>query len=321
PPPAESDTGPTTVANAAAPGYGVVYTIAPSPRAAGLVWVGTDDGLIHRTGDGGQHCQNVTPQGLTPWSAISLLEASPFDAGVAYAAVDRHRLDDFAPYIYRTRDGGAHWARSDQGIAPQAYVNAVRADPVRAGLLYAGTETGVYVSVDDGDHWQPLQLNLPVASVRDLAVHGRDLIAATHGRSFWILDDLTPLRQLTDSSLGTCATRRRPPSATATASPLSRARERSPSPRGHSCYPASIRCGWASGGKRTRNRCESSWIHEYTSRIPLSPASCGSRSRSGMRWHSRCSTAVFGVLSASCAASGDARSMGRRGDRSRRSST
>ena len=201
-PPAASDTGPTTVANAAARGYGVVYTIAPSPRAAGLVWVGTDDGLIHRTGDGGQHWQNVTPQGLTPWSAISLLEASPFDAGVAYAAVDRHRLDDFAPYIYRTRDGGAHWARSDQGIAPQAYVNAVRADPVRAGLLYAGTETGVYVSVDDGDHWQPLQLNLPVASVRDLAVHGRDLIAATHGRSFWILDDLTPLRQLTDSSLG-----------------------------------------------------------------------------------------------------------------------
>src|SRR3989454_12587477 len=190
--PAATDTGPTTVANAAARGYGVVYAIAPSPRAAGLVWVGSDDGLIYRTSDGGGHWQNVTPQGLMPWSAISLLEASPFDAAMAYAAVDRHRVDDFAPYIYRPRDGGAHWTRSDQGIAPQAYVNAVRADPVRVGLLYAGTETGVYVSFDDGDHWQSLQLNLPTASVRDLAVHGHDLVVATHGRSFWILDDLTP---------------------------------------------------------------------------------------------------------------------------------
>jgi photosystem II stability/assembly factor-like uncharacterized protein len=195
-----SDTGGTTVANAAARGYGVVYTIAPSPRAAGLLWVGTDDGLIHRTSDGGAHWRNVTPPGLAPWSAISLLEASPFDTGVAYAAVDRHRVDDFTPYIYKTRDGGGHWSRADSGIAPQAYVQAVRADPERQGLLYAGTETGVYVSFDDGEHWQSLQLNLPVASVRDLAVHGRDLIAATHGRSFWVLDDVTPLRQLGDSA-------------------------------------------------------------------------------------------------------------------------
>src|SRR2546422_1482780 len=200
--PTSTDTGPTTVANAAARGYGAVYAIAPSPRAAGLVWVGSDDGLIHRTTDGGQHWQNVTPQGVPPWSTISLVEASSLDAAVAYAAVDRHRLDDFAPYIYRTRDGGAHWTRADSGIAPQAYVQAVRADPERPGLLYAGTETGVYVSFDDGDHWQSLQLNLPVASVRDLAVHGRDLIAATHGRSFWVLDDVTPLRQLGDSALG-----------------------------------------------------------------------------------------------------------------------
>jgi len=198
---AATDTGPTTVANARARGYGVVYAIAPSPLAAGVLWVGSDDGRIHRTTDRGQHWQDVTPQGLLPWSTVSLLEASPFDTAVAYAAVDRHRLDDFAPYIYRTRDGGGHWRRIDQGIAPQAYVQAVRADPVRAGLLYAGTETGVYVSFDDGDHWQSLQLNLPVASVRDLAVHGRDLIAATHGRSFWVLDDLTPLRQLGDSAL------------------------------------------------------------------------------------------------------------------------
>jgi len=200
-PQAAADTGPLSPANAAARGYGVVYTIAPSPRAAGLLWVGSDDGLIHRTTDAGTHWTNVTPAGLPPWSTISLLEASPFDTAAAYAAVDRHRLDDFAPYIYRTHDGGAHWTRADQGIAPQAYVQVVRADPVRSGLLYAGTETGVYVSFDDGTHWQSLQLNLPVASVRDLAVHGRDLIAATHGRSFWILDDVTPLRQLGDSGL------------------------------------------------------------------------------------------------------------------------
>ncbi|HXL11838.1 MAG TPA: hypothetical protein VN955_10625, partial [Gemmatimonadales bacterium] len=199
--PTATDTGLPAVADAAARGYGVVYTIAPSPRAAGLLWVGSDDGLMHRTTDGGRHWQNVTPQGLPPWSTVSLLEASPFDTAAAYAAVDRHRVDDFAPYIYRTRDGGAHWTRADSGIAPQAYVQAVRADPERPGLLYAGTETGVYVSFDDGDHWQSLQLNLPIASVRDLAVHGRDLIAATHGRSFWVLDDLTPLRQLGDSAL------------------------------------------------------------------------------------------------------------------------
>src|SRR5437660_1480127 len=199
--PTATDTGLPAVADAAARGYGVVYTIAPSPRAAGLLWVGSDDGLMHRTTDGGGHWQNVTPQGLPPWSTVSLLEASPFDTAAAYAAVDRHRVDDFAPYIYRTRDGGAHWTRADSGIAPQAYVQAVRADPERPGLLYAGTETGVYVSFDDGDHWQSLQLNLPIASVRDLAVHGRDLIAATHGRSFWVLDDLTPLRQLGDSAL------------------------------------------------------------------------------------------------------------------------
>jgi len=200
---AATDTGPTTVANAAARGYGVINAIAPSPLRTGLLWVGSDDGLIYRTGDAGRGGRwvNVTPAGVLPWSTVSLLEASPFDTAVAYAAVERHRVDDFAPYIYRTRDGGAHWTRSDSGIAPLAYVQAVRADPVRPGLLYAGTETGVYVSFDDGDHWQSLQLNLPTVSVRDLAVHGRDLIAATHGRAFWILDDVTPLRQLSDSAL------------------------------------------------------------------------------------------------------------------------
>src|SRR5690349_10684510 len=199
--PTARDTGAPTVANAAARAYGVVYTIAPSPRTAGLLWTGSDDGVMYRTTDGGAHWRNVTPAGLPPWSGISMIEASPFDTAAAYAAVDRHRVDDLAPYIYRTRDGGAHWTRADSGIAPQAYVQVVRADPERRGVLYAGTETGVYVSFDDGDHWQSLQLNLPVASVRDLAVHGRDLIAATHGRAFWVLDDVAPLRQLADSVL------------------------------------------------------------------------------------------------------------------------
>ena len=198
-PAARAARGPVTLADAVTRGYGVIYTIASSPLRSGLIWVGTDDGLIQLTVDGGRHWRNVTPPGLEPWSKISLIEASPFDSGAAYAAVDRHRLDDVAPYAYRTRDYGTHWTRIDTGIAPHAYVHAVRADPMRRGLLYAGTELGVYVSFEDGDHWQSLQLNLPVVSVRDLAVHGRDLIAATHGRSFWILDDVTPLEELADS--------------------------------------------------------------------------------------------------------------------------
>lgn len=177
-------------------GWGVIYTIAPSPVHAGLIWVGSDDGLIQITKDGGHHWENVTPRGLSPWSKISLIEASPFEAGEAYAAVNRHRLGDFAPYIYRTTDFGQHWVRADKGIGPMSYVHAVRSDVTKKGLLYAGTETGVYVSFDDGDNWQPLQLNLPTVSVRDLAVHDNDLIAATHGRAFWVLDDLTPLQQL-----------------------------------------------------------------------------------------------------------------------------
>ncbi len=177
-------------------GWGVIYTIAPSPIRSGLIWVGTDDGSIHLTSDGGKHWENVTPNGLPMWSKIGIIEASPFDAGEAYAAVDRHRVDDFKPYIYRTQDYGKHWTRTDDGIDSDSYVNVVRSDRTRKGLLYAGTETGVYVSFDNGNNWQPLQFNLPVSSVRDLAIHDNDLIAATHGRAFWILDDLTPLQQI-----------------------------------------------------------------------------------------------------------------------------
>jgi photosystem II stability/assembly factor-like uncharacterized protein len=185
-----------TAADGASKRPGVIYTIAPSPVAAGLIWIGTDDGLIQVTRNAGKTWTNVTPSGLTPWSKISLIEASNFDDATAYAAVDRHRLDDLKPYIYRTHDGGKTWLETSSGIPAGSYVRAVREDPERKGLLYAGTETGVFVSFDDGDHWQPLQLNLPNCPVHDLIVHGDDLVAGTHGRSIWILDDVTPLRQM-----------------------------------------------------------------------------------------------------------------------------
>jgi photosystem II stability/assembly factor-like uncharacterized protein len=190
-----SDTGPATEANAEQRGYGVVYTIAPSPLRSELIWAGSDTGRIHVTRDGGKHWEDVTPPKLTPWSKMSLIEASHFDPGTAYAAVDRHRLDDMRPYLYVTHDYGKSWKLSIDGIPADHFLRAVREDPEQRGLLYAGTELGVYVSFDDGDHWQPLQQNLPAASVRDLDVHGDDLVIATHGRSFWIMDDITPLRQ------------------------------------------------------------------------------------------------------------------------------
>jgi photosystem II stability/assembly factor-like uncharacterized protein len=175
---------------------GVLYTVAPSPRDGDLIWAGTDDGLIHLTRDGGAHWQDVTPPALTPWSKVSLLVASPFDAATAYAAVNRFRLDDLSPHVFRTHDFGATWQEVTRGIPANEVVNAVRADPVRRGLLFAGTERGVYVSWNDGYDWQSLRLNLPPTSVRDLVVHGDDLVVGTHGRSFWILDDIASLRQL-----------------------------------------------------------------------------------------------------------------------------
>jgi photosystem II stability/assembly factor-like uncharacterized protein len=175
--------------------HGVIYTIAPSPMKAGEVWVGTDDGLIHVTRDAGKTWSNVTPPEITAWSKVTLMEASHFVDGKAFAAVDRHRLDDLQPYIYRTKDFGKTWQRVSSGIPEGSFVNCVREDPKVAGLLYACTEKGVYVSFDDGDDWQPLQFNLPVTSVRDLVVHQDDLVIATFGRSFWVLDDITPLRQ------------------------------------------------------------------------------------------------------------------------------
>ncbi|HXN20517.1 MAG TPA: hypothetical protein VN875_19435 [Candidatus Binatus sp.] len=179
---------------------GVIYTIAPSPIAAhaDLVWIGTDDGYIQKTVDGGKTWENMTPHELTAWSKIVMMQASHFDADEAYAAVDRHRLEDNDPYIYRTRDGGKNWQRITKGLLPGVYMQTVKEDPKRKGLLFAGTELGVFVSFNDGDDWQSLQLNLPPVSMRDLAIHVGDLIVATHGRGFWILDDITSLRQITD---------------------------------------------------------------------------------------------------------------------------
>jgi photosystem II stability/assembly factor-like uncharacterized protein len=187
--------GPTTVENAKQRGYGVVFTIAPSALKREQIWAGSDTGFIHLTRDGGKTWKDVTPTRVTAWSKISFIEASHYDPAVAYAAVDRSRLDDQAPYLYRTRDFGASWQLITNGISAHAFLRGVREDIERKGLLFAGTELGVYISFDDGDHWQSLQLNLPVTSVRDLTIHGDDLIVATHGRSFWILDDITPLRQ------------------------------------------------------------------------------------------------------------------------------
>jgi photosystem II stability/assembly factor-like uncharacterized protein len=175
---------------------GVVYTIAPSYKDLNTIWAGTDDGLIHITRDGGKSWTNITPSQLTPWSKVSLIEASRFDAASAYAAINRIRLDDLHPHAFRTHDAGKTWIEIVNGLPERAVVNSVREDPERKGLLFAGTELGVFVSFNDGDQWQPLQLNLPVTSVRDLTIHGDDLVAGTHGRSFWILDDITPLRQL-----------------------------------------------------------------------------------------------------------------------------
>ncbi|HZT72562.1 MAG TPA: glycoside hydrolase [Terriglobales bacterium] len=174
---------------------GVIYAVAPSPLQRGLIWAGTDDGLIWLTRDGGQHWSNVTPPQLTAWAKVSILDAGHFDANTAYAAINTFRLDDLRPHIYRTHDGGKTWTEIVNGIPDGAAINVVREDPKHKGLLFAGSENQVYVSFDDGDHWQSLRLNMPATSIRDLQIKGADLIAGTHGRGFWILDDITPLRQ------------------------------------------------------------------------------------------------------------------------------
>jgi photosystem II stability/assembly factor-like uncharacterized protein len=189
--------GPLTGDNSSADYYCTIFTVAPSRKAKDTIWTGSDDGLIHITRDGGQSWKNVTPRQMPEWTRVNLIEASPHEAGAAYVAATRYQSDDFKPYIYKTADYGATWTLLGAGIPDTAFVRVVREDPARKGLLYAGTETGVFVSFDDGHAWQPLQLNLPVVPITDLTVHDSDLVASTQGRSFWVLDDLSPLRQLT----------------------------------------------------------------------------------------------------------------------------
>ena len=180
----------------AADARGAIYALALSFKSPGTIWAGTDDGKLWTTRDGGGHWTDITPPEMTPWSKVTQLDASRFDDATVYASVSRFRVDDLAPYIYRTHDAGKTWTKITGGLPPGP-VDAVRADPVKKGLLYASTENAVWVSFDDGDSWQSLQRNLPHTSVRDIVVHDRDLIVATHGRGFWIMDDITPLRQLT----------------------------------------------------------------------------------------------------------------------------
>ncbi len=176
--------------------YDTIFSLAESPLKKGMLWVGTDDGLVQVSPDDGAHWNAVTPSAMPQWSSIDMVEASPHDANTAYVAADRHKLDDIKPYAYKTSDGGKSWTSIANGLPEGAVVRVVREDPVRRGLVYAGTERGVFVSFDDGAHWQSLQLDLPASPIHDLVVHGDDLIVATHGRSFWILDDVTPLRQI-----------------------------------------------------------------------------------------------------------------------------
>jgi photosystem II stability/assembly factor-like uncharacterized protein len=176
--------------------YDTIFAIAESPLSKGMIWVGTDDGLIQLTRDGGGSWSNVTPHDMPAWSTISMIEPSRFEANTAYVAVDRHKLDDIKPYVFMTSDAGKTWTRIDPGLPEGSFVHVVREDSVKRGLLYAATETGVFVSFDNGRHWQSLQLNLPRTPIHDLVVKDDDLIVATHGRSFWILDDVTPLREV-----------------------------------------------------------------------------------------------------------------------------
>jgi len=193
----QSSGGPLTKDNTSVEYYDTVFTIAESAVEKGVIWAGTDDGLVHVTRDGGQHWSDVTSKQFGEWSLVSLIGPSPHSGGTAYVAIDRHKLDDYRPYIFKTADYGKSWTKLTTGIPDTAYVHAVKEDPKRKGLLFAGTETGVYVSFDDGAHWQSLRLNLPETPIHDLAVKDDALLVATHGRSFWAMDDISPLRQMT----------------------------------------------------------------------------------------------------------------------------
>jgi photosystem II stability/assembly factor-like uncharacterized protein len=194
--------GPVTKDNTGAEYYCTVFAFAESTVERGVLWAGSDDGLVHVSRDDGKNWKNVTPPGVKPWTLISIIEASPHDPATAYVAATRYKLDDFAPYLYRTKDYGRTWTKITNGIRAGDFTRVIREDPERPGLLYAGSETGVYVSFDGGGHWQRLGGNLPVVPIHDLVIKDGDLVLGTHGRSFWILDDVSPLRQHAAASTG-----------------------------------------------------------------------------------------------------------------------
>lgn len=192
----EPSGGPITKDNTGAEYYGTIFAFTESSLQRGLFWAGSDDGLVHLSRDEGKTWVNVTPKELPAWALISIIEPSPHDPATAYVAATCYKLDDFQPYLFKTNDYGQSWTKITAGIAANDFTRVIREDPVRRGLLYVGTETGAHVSFDDGEHWQPLQLNLPVVPIHDLVIKNDDLVAATHGRAFWILDDITPLRAM-----------------------------------------------------------------------------------------------------------------------------
>jgi len=192
----QSSGGPLTQDNTSVEYYGTIFAIAESPVEKGLVWAGSDDALLHVTRDGGKNWSDVTSKEFGEWSLVSIIEPSPHAAGTAYVAIDRHKLDDFHPYLFKTVDYGKSWTKITAGLPDNSYAHSIREDPKRKGLLFAGTENGIYISFDDGAHWQSLKLNLPTTPVHDLTIKGDDLIVATHGRAFWVLDGIGPLRQM-----------------------------------------------------------------------------------------------------------------------------
>ncbi len=194
--------GPITKDNTSVEYYGTIFTAVESPHEKGVLWTGSDDGLLHLSRDAGATWKNVTPKGVPEWIQINSIEASPFEKGGLYVAATMYKWDDFRPYLWKTADYGATWTRIDRGIPADQFTRVVRADPARRGLLYAGTERGMWVSFDDGGSWQALQLNLPIVPITDLALKDGDLVAATQGRGFWILDDLSPLHQMAGEVTG-----------------------------------------------------------------------------------------------------------------------
>ena len=192
----KSSGGPITQDNTGVEFYGNIFVIAESPKEDGVIWTGSDDGLLHVTRDGGKTWQNVTPPGSPKWNMFNCIDVNPHQPGSAYVAATHYKFGDYTPYLYKTVDYGKTWTTITKGIDNTHYTRAIRVDPTRKGLLYAGTEWGMYISFDDGNFWQPFKLNLPIVSIHDLHIRDNTLIAATHGRSFWMIDDLSPIQEI-----------------------------------------------------------------------------------------------------------------------------